>query len=100
MIYTNFIYSFHQEKKSGGKYEGEILLVTQLCLTFVTPETVTCSTSLSMGFSMQDYWGGSPFPSPEDCPDPGIEPRSPALQADSLPSETPGKPIQGSMRGR
>ena len=46
----------------------------------------------SMGFSRQEYWSGLPFPSPGDLPDPGIEPRSPALQADSLPSDPPGKP--------
>ena len=40
---------------------------------------------------MQKYWSGLPFPSPGDLPDPGIEPGSPALQADSLPSEPPGK---------
>ena len=45
-----------------------------------------------MGFSRQDYWSGSPFPSPENLPDPGTEPGSPALQVDSLPSEPPGKP--------
>ena len=47
---------------------------------------------LSMGFSGQEYWSGLPFPSPGDLPDPGIEPGSPTLQADSLPSEPPGKP--------
>ena len=45
-----------------------------------------------MGFSRQEYWNGLPFPSPGDLPDPGIEPRSPALQADALTSELPGKP--------
>ena len=45
----------------------------------------------SMGFSRQEYWSGLPFPSPEDLPDLGIEPMSPALQADALPSEPPGK---------
>ena len=45
-----------------------------------------------MGFSKQEYWSGLPFPSPGDLPDPGIKPGSPALQADSLPSESPGKP--------
>ena len=45
-----------------------------------------------MGFSRQEYWSGSPFPSPGDLPNPGVEPRSPALQADSLPAEQPGKP--------
>ena len=47
---------------------------------------------LSMGFSSQDYWSGLPFPSPGDLPDPGIKPRFPALQANTLPSEPPGKP--------
>ena len=41
-----------------------------------------------MGFSRQEYWCGLPFPSPGDLPDPGIEPSSPTLQADSLPSES------------
>ena len=45
-----------------------------------------------MGFSRQEYWSGLPCPSPGDLPNPGIELRSPALQADSLPSEPPGKP--------
>ena len=47
---------------------------------------------LSMGFSRQEYCSGLPYPSPGDLPDPEIEPRSPALQANSLPSEPPGKP--------
>ena len=51
-----------------------------------------------MGFSRQEYWSGLPFPSPGDLPDPGIEPGSPALQADSLPSEPPGKPIKASEK--
>ena len=42
---------------------------------------------------MQEYWSGLPFPSPGDLPDPGIEPGSPALEADALPSEPPGKPF-------
>ena len=46
---------------------------------------------LSMEFSRQKYWSGLPFPSPGDLPDPGIEPRSPALQAESLPSALLGK---------
>ena len=46
-----------------------------------------------MKFSRQEYWSGLPFPSPGDLPDPGIDPGSPTLQADTLPSETPGKPI-------
>ena len=54
------------------------------------PWTVACQASLSMGFSRQEYWSGLPFLSPRDLLDPGIEPRSPALQADTLPSEPPG----------
>ena len=46
-----------------------------------------------MEFSRPEYWSGQPFPSPGDLPNPGIEPRSPALQADSLPAEPRGKPI-------
>ena len=46
-----------------------------------------------MGFSRQEYWSGLPFPSPGHLPDPGIEPRSPALEADALTSEPPGKPM-------
>ena len=46
----------------------------------------------SMEFSRQEYWGGLPFPFPGDLPDPGIKPRSPALRADALPSEPPGRP--------
>ena len=54
---------------------------------FAIPWTVVYQASLSMGFSRQEYWSGLPFPSPGDLPDPGIEPRSPALQADALTSE-------------
>ena len=57
---------------------------------FATPWTVAYEASPSMGFSRQEYWSGVPFPSPGDLPDPGIEPRSPALQADALLSEPPG----------
>ena len=59
---------------------------------FVTPWTVTCQAPLSMAFSRQEYQSGSPFPSLGDLLNPGIKPRSPALQADSLPSEPPGEP--------
>ena len=60
---------------------------------FVTPWTIAHQASLSMGFSRQEYWSRLPCPSPEDLPNPGIESSSPALQADSLPSEPPGKPM-------
>ena len=52
----------------------------------------SCLTIQSMEFSRPEYWSGQPFLSPGDLPNPGIEPRSPALQVDSLPAEPPGKP--------
>ena len=60
---------------------------------FVTPWTVAHQAPLTLEFSRQEYWSGLPFPSPGDLPNPGIEPESPALQADSLPSEPPGKHV-------
>ena len=65
--------------------------ITTLLMSY-TPWTVAHQTSLSMGFSRQEYWSGLSFPSPGDLPDAGIEPKSPALQADALVSEPPGKP--------
>ena len=59
---------------------------------FVTPWTVAYQAPPYMEFSRQEYWSGLPFPSPRELPNPGIEPRSPALHADALPSEPPGKP--------
>ena len=58
---------------------------------FVTPWNVAYQAPLSMGFSRQEYWSGLPFPSSGDLPNPGIELWYPALQADALPSEPPGK---------
>ena len=62
-------------------------LVTKSCPTLATPGTVACQAPLSMGFSRQEYWSGLPFPSLGDLSDWGIEPGSPALQVDSLPTE-------------
>ena len=60
----------------------------QLCLTLCDlMDYIASQASLSMEFSRQEYWSALPFPSPGDFPDPGIEPRPPALQADALPSE-------------
>ena len=56
-----------------------------------TPWTVAYKASPSMGFSRQEYWSGLPFPSPEDLPDRGMEPSSPAFEADALTSEPPEK---------
>ena len=60
---------------------------------FVTPWTVAHQALAFMGFSRQEYWSGLPLPSPGDLPDPGIESGSPALKADALLSEPPGKPL-------
>ena len=65
--------------------------VAQSCLTLATLWTVACQPPLSMGFSRQVYWSGLQFPSPRDLPNSGIEPGSPPLQVDSLPTEPPGK---------
>ena len=59
---------------------------------FATPWTVANQASLSMGFPRQEYWSGLQCPPPGDLPHPGIEPRFPALQMDSLSSEPPWKP--------
>ena len=67
---------------------------------FATPWIVAYQASLSMGFSRQGYWSGLLFPSPGDLPNPGIEPRFHALQADALPSEPPGKPGKGEDIGK
>ena len=63
--------------------------VAQSCLTL---RPVAYQAPPSTEFSRQEYWSRLPFPSPGDYPDPGIELRSPELQADTLPPETPGKP--------
>ena len=78
--------------KDGELYEVKKLSRVRL---FAIPWTVVYQTSLSMGFSRQEYWSGLPFPSPWDLSDSGIELRSPALQADALPSEPPGKVREG-----
>ena len=57
-------------------------LVAKSCLTLETLWTIACQAPLSMGFSRQEYWSGLPLPSPGDLLDPGIEPGSPAPQAD------------------
>ena len=64
--------------------------VAQSCPTLCNPWTVAHQAPPSMGFSGQEYWRGLPFLSPGDLPDPGIEPRSPTLQADALTSVPPG----------
>ena len=69
---------------------SEVKLLSRVRL-FTIPWTVAYEAPLSMEFSRQEYWSGQPFPSPGGLPDPGMESRSPALRADALPSELPGK---------
>ena len=77
------------------KYVGHILESLSCIPLFVTPSTVVCQAPLFMGFSQHEYRNGLPSPSPGDLPNPGTEPRSPILQADSLLSESPEKPCVG-----
>ena len=73
------------------------VLVSHLCLLFVTLWTVACQAPLSVEFCRQEYWIRLPFASPGDLLNPGIEPRSPLLQANSLPSEPPEEPLSVSL---
>ena len=68
------------------------VLVTQLSPTLCNLMEGSHQAPLSVGFSRQGYYSGLPFPSPGDLPNPGIKPRSPALQVDALPAEPQGKP--------
>ena len=74
------------------------MLVTPSCLTLCDLWPVAHQAPLSMGFSSQDYWSGLPFPSPGDLPYPGVELGFPPLQADSLPSESSGKPSRANIK--
>ena len=79
-------------RAAGRMMPGESVLAIQLCLTLCNPRTVAQQAPLSMEFSRQENWSGLPFPFPGAHPNPEIKPGSPTLQADSLPSEPPGKP--------
>ena len=83
-IAPGILYTANMKRKNKMKSTSHVQL-------FVTPWTVACQAPLSMWFSRQEYWSGLPFPSPGDLSNPRIKPRSPALQAYSLPSEPPGK---------
>ena len=72
-------------RKQESSLEKVKVKLTQSCLTL-------CHSRQSMKLSRPEYWSGQPFPSPVDLPNPGIEPRSPALQEDSLPADPQGKP--------
>ena len=86
-------------KLTVTKGDKKKVLVAQLYPTICNPRlpwgwTVAHQASLSMGFPREEYWSGLPFPFLGDSPDPGIKPGFPTLQANSLPSEPPGKPYQ------
>ena len=74
------------------KYIVCVCVITQSCVTVSDPMDCSPPGSSVLEFSRQEYWNGLPFPSPGDLPNPEIEPGSPALQADSLLTEPPGKP--------
>ena len=84
-----FTYIYKQSKQSRSVMSDSLR----------PPRAVAYQSPLSMGFSRQEYWSGLPFPSPGDLPDPGIEPRSPTLQADTLPSEPPMVHVQTDEKG-
>ena len=72
--------------------DGIVIVVKSLnrVQLFVTPWTVACQASLSMGSPRQEYWSGFPFPSSGDLPDPGLEPTPPALAGRFFTTESPG----------
>ena len=76
---------------NGNEFENEVKSLSHVRL-YATAWTVAYQAPPSMEFSKQEYWSGLQFPPPGDLPNPGIEPESPALQADTLLSEPPGKP--------
>ena len=82
----------------GYKRYMNVKLLSHVRL-FATPWTVAHQAPQPMGFSRQESWSGLPFSPPGDLPNPGIEPRSPALQADALTSDPPGKLGKGQMGG-
>ena len=90
VIISQYIHKWHHY---AVHLKATTRLVTQSCLTPAIPRTVARQAPLSLGFSRRGHWSALPCPSPGDLPNPGIKPRSPTLQADSLPAELPGKPL-------
>ena len=80
------------EGQEGAQPTGSCAVLSHWVVSDSLPWTVARQVPLSLGFSKQEYWSGLPCPPPGDLPKPGIEPRPPTLRADSLQSETPGKP--------
>ena len=72
-----------------------VMLLSQIeSDSFVTPQTIACQASLSMGFPKQEHWCVLPCPPPGDLPDSGIEPASPALASRFFTTEPPGNPLR------
>ena len=92
MYTTEFEYILSVDCMKDFRVKSEVKSLSHVRL-FETPWTVAYEAPPSMGFSMQECWSGLPFPSPGGLPDPGIEPRSVGLQAESLTSEPQGSPI-------
>ena len=89
------------ESMPVGFYEKKVKVKSLSCIPlFATPWAVAYRSPPSIEFYRQEHWSGLLFPSSEDLPDPGIEPRSPKLQADALPSEPPGKPYGFHVMGQ
>ena len=88
----------HGDSSHSEPVRGEVKVLVAQCPTLCNPMDCSWPGSSATEFSRQEYWSGLlpcpllPFPSPGDLPHPGVKPRSPALQADSLPSELPRKP--------
>ena len=91
-LYGNSIFSFLRNFHTVFRRKVKVKSLSRVQLS-ATPWTVAYQAPPSMGFSRQECWSGFPFPSPGDLPNPGMEPGSPTLQADTLPSEPPGKPV-------
>ena len=95
MVTQNGWVMLRSSEKCGPLEKVKVKSLSRVWL-FATPCTVAYETPPSMEFSRQEYWSGLPFSSSRDLPDPGIKQGYPALQADALPSEAPGKPrLQG-----
>ena len=94
--WKTYVIIWRKSKERESKRDDSLNYVHTRLLSrvrlFATPRTVACQAPLYMGFSRQEYWSGLPGPPSGDLPNPGIEPRSPVLKADSLPSELQGSP--------
>ena len=90
--YLQELEEMRRSYSKGSKFESESE-VAQSYPTLCDPMDCSLPGSSSMGFSRQEYWSGLPFPSSGDLPNPGIKPGSPALEADALTSEPPGKSL-------